>query len=93
MGVYPWGSGTLTSPYANISYYSFFCKFYVRVPVPLLPLLLVNVTKPGNKKKSKKTVSIDQNQMVYYSEKYAKKQRKDREVMVQRAKNLIKHPK
>ena len=31
--------------------------------------------------------------MVYYSEKYAKKQRKDREVMVQRAKDLIKHPK
>ena len=55
--------------------------------------LHVNVTKPGNKKKSKKTVSIDQKQMVYYSEKYAKKQRKDREVMVQRAKDLIKHPK
>ena len=55
--------------------------------------LHVNVTKPGNKKKSKKTVSIDQKQMVYYSEKYAKKQRKDREVMIQRAKDLIKHPK
>lgn len=55
--------------------------------------LQVNVTKPGSKKKAKKTVSIDQKQMVYYSEKYAKKQRMDREVMIQRAKDLIKHPK
>lgn len=55
--------------------------------------LHVNVTKPGQKKKSKKTVSIDQKQMVYYSEKYAKKQKADREVMIQRAKDLIKHPK
>lgn len=55
--------------------------------------LHVNVTKPGQKKKSKKTVSIDQRQMAYYSEKYAKKQKADREVMIQRAKDLIKHPK
>ena len=31
--------------------------------------------------------------MVYYSKKYAKKQQADREVMIQRAKDLIKHPK
>ena len=31
------------------------------------------------KKPSKKKVSIDQKQMVYYSEKYAKKQRADRD--------------
>jgi len=55
--------------------------------------LHVNVTKPGQKKKSKKTVSIDQKQLAYYSEKYAKKQKADREVMIQRAKDLIKHPK
>lgn len=55
--------------------------------------LHVNVTKPGHKKKSKKTVSIDQKQMAYYSEKYAKKQKADREVMIQRAKDLIRHPK
>ena len=55
--------------------------------------LHVNVTKPGQKKKAKKTVSIDQKQMAYYSEKYAKKQKADREVMIQRAKDLIKHPK
>lgn len=55
--------------------------------------LHVNVTKPGRKKPLKKTVSIEQKQMVYYSEKYAKKQRRDREVMIQRAKDLIQSPK
>ena len=55
--------------------------------------LHVNVTKPGRKKPLKKTVTIDQKQMVYYSEKYAKKERCDREVMIQRAKDLIKSPK
>lgn len=55
--------------------------------------LQVNVTKPGQKKKSKKTISVDQKQMVYYSEKYAKKQKADREVMIQRAKDLIRNPK
>lgn len=55
--------------------------------------LHVNVTKPGQKQKPKKTVSIDQKQMAYYSEKYAKKQKADREVMIQRAMDLIKHPK
>lgn len=53
----------------------------------------VNVTKPGRKKPAKKKVTIDQKQMVYYSEKYAKKQQADRQVMVERAKDLIKHPK
>ncbi|MDO5303639.1 MAG: IS1634 family transposase [Clostridia bacterium] len=55
--------------------------------------LHVNVTKPGSKKPVKKTVSIDQKQMVYYSEKYANKQRADREAMILRAKDLIKSPK
>lgn len=55
--------------------------------------LHVNVTKPDRRKPLKKTVSIDQKQMVYYSEKYAKKQRVDREIMVQRAKDLIRSPK
>ena len=53
----------------------------------------VNLTVSGRKKKKKKAVSIDQKQMVYYSEKYAKKQRRDRSVMVERAKDMIKHPK
>jgi hypothetical protein len=54
--------------------------------------LHVNLTVPGSKKKKKKTVVVDQKQMVYYSEKYAKKQKADRQVMVQRAMDLIKHP-
>lgn len=52
----------------------------------------VNVTVPGQKKKKKKDVSIDQKQMAYYSEKYAKKQKHDRDIMVARAKDLIAHP-
>ncbi|MCM1118964.1 MAG: hypothetical protein NC543_06350 [bacterium] len=52
----------------------------------------VNVTVPEQKKK-KKSVSIDQKQMAYYSKKYAKKQRRDREIMIARAKDLIAHPK
>ncbi|MEG1725980.1 MAG: IS1634 family transposase [Anaerovoracaceae bacterium] len=55
--------------------------------------LQVNVTKPGQKKPVKKKVVVDQKQMVYYSEKYAKKQQKDRESMIERAKDLIKYPK
>ena len=55
--------------------------------------LHVNVTKPGRRNPLKKDVSIDQRQMAYYSEKHARKQRADREVMVQRAKDLISHPK
>lgn len=55
--------------------------------------LHVNVTKPGSKKPAKKTVKVDQKQMVYYSEKYAKKQKADRDAMVARAKDLIRYPK
>jgi hypothetical protein len=55
--------------------------------------LHVNVSVPGSKKKKKKTVKIDQKQMVYFSIKYAKKQRRDRQVMIERAKDLIRHPK
>lgn len=53
----------------------------------------VNITVPGQKKKRKKSVSIDQKQMAYYSETYAKKQKHDRDIMVARAKDLIEHPK
>lgn len=53
----------------------------------------VNVSVPGSKKKKKKKIKIDQKQMVYYSAKYAKKQRNDRQVMIERAKDLIKYPK
>jgi transposase len=56
-------------------------------------ILHVNVTSADGKHKKKKDVPIDQKQMVYYSEKYARKQKLDREIMVLRAKDLIKHPK
>ncbi|MBO5598034.1 MAG: IS1634 family transposase [Oribacterium sp.] len=55
--------------------------------------LHVNVTRPGSKKPAKRTVKIDQKQMVYYSAKYAKKQKADREAMIARARDLIAHPK
>ena len=55
--------------------------------------LNVNVTKPGQKKPVKKKVVVDQKQMVYYSEKYAKKQKADRDAMIARAKDLIANPK
>ena len=55
--------------------------------------LHVNVTKPDSKKPTKRTVKIDQKQMVYYSSKYAKKQKADREAMIARARDLIAHPK
>ena len=41
----------------------------------------------------KKVITTDQRQMVYYSEKYARKQKRDRAVMIERAQDLIKHPK
>lgn len=52
--------------------------------------LHVNVECGGVKKK--KEVIVDQKQMAYYSEKYARKQRMDRQVMVERAKDMIRHP-
>ena len=55
--------------------------------------LHVNVTKPRSKKPAKKSVKVDQKQMVYYSEKYAKKQKADRDAMIARANDLIKYPK
>lgn len=57
-----------------------------------LKTLHVNVSVPGQNKTCKKNVTVDQKQMVYYSEKYAKKQKKDREAMIARAKDLILHP-
>ena len=56
-------------------------------------IIQVNITVPGQKKKKKKSVSIDQKQMAYYSEKYARKQKRERDVMIARAKDLIAHPK
>lgn len=51
----------------------------------------INVTIDKDSKKKKK-VRTDQKQMVYYSQKYADKQKRDRNLMIERAKDLIKHP-
>ena len=47
-------------------------------------------TKSGNKKKEE--ILVDQKQMVYYSQKYADKQKKDRDMIIKKANDLIKHP-
>ena len=47
-------------------------------------------TKSGNK--VRETILVDQKQMVYYSEKYAKKQKCDREMIINKANDLIAHP-
>lgn len=51
----------------------------------------INVTINKNSKKKKK-VRTDQKQMVYYSQKYADKQKRDRNIMIERAKDLIANP-
>ena len=48
------------------------------------------LTKAGNKKKQ--SLTIDQKQMVYYSQKYADKQKRDRQMVIEKAKDLIKNP-
>lgn len=47
-------------------------------------------TKSGNKKRQ--SIFIDQKQMVYYSQKYANKQKKDRDMMISKANDLILNP-
>ena len=48
------------------------------------------LTKSGNVKKQ--TIMVNQKQMVYYSKKYADKQKKDRQIVIEKAKDLIKNP-
>lgn len=48
------------------------------------------LTKKGNKKKQK--ITVDQKQMVYYSQKYAEKQKRDRQMVIEKAKDLINNP-
>lgn len=48
------------------------------------------LTKSGNKKKQ--SILVDQKQMVYYSQKYADKQKRDRQMIIEKAKDLIKNP-
>ena len=48
------------------------------------------LTKNGNKKKQ--SITIDQKQMVYFSQKYADKQKRDRQMVINKAKDLINNP-
>ena len=48
------------------------------------------LTNSGNKKKQ--SITVDQKQMVYYSQKYADKQKRDRQIVIEKAKDLIKNP-
>lgn len=50
----------------------------------------LGLTKNGNKKKQ--AIIVDQKQMVYYSQKYADKQKRDRQMVIEKAKDLIKNP-
>jgi transposase len=48
------------------------------------------LTKSGKPKKQ--SITVDQKQMVYYSQKYADKQKRDRQMVIEKAKDLIKNP-
>ena len=48
------------------------------------------LTKKGNKRKQ--SITVDQKQMVYYSQKYADKQKRDRQMIIDKAKDLINNP-
>ena len=50
----------------------------------------LELTKNGNKKKQ--SITVDQKQMVYYSQKYADKQKRDRQMIIEKARDLIKNP-
>ena len=50
----------------------------------------LGTTKNGNKKRQ--SINVDQKQMVYYSQKYAEKQKRDRQMVIEKAKDLIKNP-
>lgn len=50
----------------------------------------LGLTKKGNKKRQ--LITVDQKQMVYYSQKYADKQKRDRQAVIEKAKDLIKNP-
>ena len=50
----------------------------------------LGLTENGNKRRQ--SVTVDQKQMVYYSQKYADKQRRDRQMVIDKAKDLINNP-
>lgn len=58
----------------------------------IYPKKLRVTVEDKNGKMIKKTVIVDQKQMVYYSKKYATKQREARNKIIERANDLINHP-
>ena len=48
--------------------------------------------KTENENKKRESIFVDQKQMVYYSQKYADKQKRDREMIIAKANDLISHP-
>ena len=48
----------------------------------------LGLTDKGNKRKRR--ITVDQKQTVYYSQKYADKQKRDRQAVIEKAKDLIK---
>ena len=48
--------------------------------------------KIDSKNKKRESILVDQKQMVYYSQKYADKQKRDREMIITKAKDLIANP-
>ncbi len=50
----------------------------------------LGLTENGNRRRQ--SVTVDQKQMVYYSKKYADKQRRDRQMVIDKAKDLINNP-
>lgn len=66
-------------------------KFTYKIRNTVVTLTVHVEMEDGSVKKKK--VNTSQRQLVYYSEKYAMKQKRDRQVMIDRAKDLIEHPK
>lgn len=66
-------------------------RFTYKVRNTIVELNVHVEMKDGTIKKKK--AKTEQRQLVYYSEKYASKQKRDRNAMIERAKDLIAHPK
>ena len=59
----------------------------------IYPKTIYVTTQMKNGKTKKRKITVDQKQMAYYSEKYAKRQKAARDEMIARARDLIAHPK
>lgn len=48
--------------------------------------------KTASSNQKRESVLVDQKQMVYYSQKYADKQKRDRQIVIDKARDLVAHP-